>query len=229
MSRSLVLPHSGLLPSLSLQNDIRCSGKTGATQLVLKNLLDKILATLIILILSPGLLLIALLVKLSSPGPILYKSERIGYGKDTFHMYKFRTMIHNADQLRKQLRLENQQTNELFKLKDDPRITSIGKFLRAYSLDEFPQLLNVLRGEMSLVGPRPFAPDDCQLFEEPYYLRFMVLPGMTGAWQVGGRSLTTFQEMCELDINYIKNWSLLEDLRILTMTLPAMLFCKGAY
>jgi lipopolysaccharide/colanic/teichoic acid biosynthesis glycosyltransferase len=198
-------------------------------QLAVKSWLDTLLAMAIVLILSPGLLLIGLLVKLSSPGPVLYQSERVGYNKKIFYMYKFRTMVQSADQLRSQLRVENQQTQELFKLKDDPRITPLGKFLRAYSLDEFPQLLNVLRGEMSLVGPRPFTPDDCLLFKEPYTRRFSVLPGMTGAWQIGGRSLTSFQRMCELEMEYIQSWSLLLDFRILVMTIPAMLFCRGAY
>jgi lipopolysaccharide/colanic/teichoic acid biosynthesis glycosyltransferase len=195
----------------------------------LKRGFDILASGLGLLLISPLLLLIALLIKLGSNGPVLYKSERIGRGYKTFFMYKFRTMSTDADAQRELLRKQAHQENGLFKLKNDPRITPIGKLLRALSLDELPQLLNVLRGEMSLVGPRPLPPDESVLFEEPYTLRFQVFPGITGSWQVSGRSNLSFESLCQLEMAYVMDWTILTDFSILFRTLPAVLASRGAY
>lgn len=195
----------------------------------LKRLFDVLAASLGILAISPVLIGIALLVKFTSPGPILYKSPRIGKNFQPFGMYKFRTMSADADAQREALRKQTNQENGLFKLVNDPRITPVGKVLRALSLDELPQLLNVIRGEMSLVGPRPLPQDESELFKEPYTLRFQVFPGMTGAWQVSGRSNITFEQLCKLEMQYVMSWTLLTDLEILFKTLPAVLASRGAY
>lgn len=194
-----------------------------------KRLVDVVGASLGVLAISPLLFLIALLVKCSSPGPVFYKSQRIGRNYQPFGMYKFRTMGANADAQRDALRQQTQQVNALFKLANDPRVTPVGKILRALSLDELPQLLNVIRGEMSLIGPRPLPPDESELFQEPYTLRFQVFPGMTGAWQVSGRSNLNFEQLCQLEMDYVLQWNLLKDLTILLKTLPAVLASRGAY
>ena len=194
-----------------------------------KRVLDVILATLGLLVLSPLLLLIALSIRLTSKGPIIYKSQRIGKNQKPFYMYKFRTMIPNAEQLRDALCQKENLNEQLFKLKNDHRVTPIGRFLRKYSLDEFPQLVNVIRGEMSLVGPRPYIPQESALFKAPFTARFSVMPGITGPWQVGGRSDLSFQQLCELELAYVQNWSLWTDALILLKTIPSVLLKKGAY
>jgi len=198
-------------------------------QIEMKRLIDIMGALFGIIALSPAFLLIIAAIKLTSPGPIFYKSARIGKHQKPFHMYKFRTMVDGADKLREQLRKDNGQEGQLFKLKNDSRITPIGQFLRKTSLDEFPQLINVLKGEMSLVGPRPFSADNCQYFAEPYTLRFIATPGMTGAWQVSGRSNTTIEEAATQDLNYVINWNIFLDLKLLLKTIPAVLQKNGAY
>ncbi len=195
----------------------------------LKRGFDLVAACFGLLLISPLLLGIALLIKSTSSGPILYKSERIGKNFKPFYMYKFRTMSQNADALREALRKETSQENGLFKLANDPRVTGVGKVLRALSLDELPQLLNVIRGEMSLVGPRPLPADESELFEDPYTLRFQVFPGMTGAWQVNGRSNTNFEQLCKLEMQYVMDWTFLTDLKIIGQTFPAVFASRGAY
>lgn len=197
-------------------------------QQFMKRGFDIVGASLGILAISPLLAMIALLVKLGSEGPVLYKSERIGKNYQPFYMYKFRTMGVDADAKRDALRQEANLQGELFKLANDPRITKVGKVLRALSLDELPQLLNVLRGEMSLVGPRPLPPDESSLFAEPYTLRFHVYPGMTGLWQVSGRSKLNFDQLCNLEMTYVLDWNLINDIKILCKTLPAVLESRGA-
>ncbi|HEY9686239.1 MAG TPA: sugar transferase [Coleofasciculaceae cyanobacterium] len=194
-----------------------------------KRAFDLLTATTGLIAILPLLLVIALLVKIASPGPIFYKSLRIGKNYKPFYMYKFRTMSVNADAQREALREQANLQGNLFKIENDPRVTPIGKFLRALSLDELPQLLNVIRGEMSLVGPRPLPPDESKLFEEPYTLRFQVYPGITGLWQVSGRSSLKFEQLCKLEMNYVVKWSVLSDISILLRTLPAVLASRGAY
>jgi lipopolysaccharide/colanic/teichoic acid biosynthesis glycosyltransferase len=195
----------------------------------LKRVFDFTAASLGLLVISPLLVVIALLIKFSSPGPVLYKSERIGKNYQPFYMYKFRTMSVGADAQRDALRKQANLEGDLFKIKNDPRVTPIGRILRALSLDELPQLINVIRGEMSLVGPRPLPRDESELFEDPYTLRFHVYPGITGLWQVSGRSKLSFNKLCSLEMEYVTGWNFLTDLRILLQTIPAVLCSRGAY
>lgn len=195
----------------------------------MKRGMDLVLGTLILLALTPALLLVALLVKLDSPGPVLYRQERVGRDGKRFMMFKFRSMRQDADALLVELRERNEATGPLFKIKNDPRITRVGRVLRRFSVDEFPQLLNVLRGEMSLVGPRPPVPSEVEQYDDWHLARLRAVPGMTGLWQASGRSEVPFHDMVRLDLHYIQNWSLSLDLEILARTVPAVLSHKGAY
>jgi lipopolysaccharide/colanic/teichoic acid biosynthesis glycosyltransferase len=159
----------------------------------------------------------------------LYRQQRVGKDGRLFHMLKFRSMYRDADQRRAELSAANEATGPLFKMRNDPRVTRSGRFLRRTSLDELPQLLNVLRGEMSLVGPRPPLPSEVESYEEWQLGRLRAVPGMTGLWQVSGRSEVSFHDMVRLDLHYIRNWSLSLDLEILWRTLPAVLGHRGAY
>lgn len=197
-------------------------------QQILKRVLDAGLASMGFVLTSPLLLFIAVMIKITSPGPVIYKSLRIGRNFQPFYMYKFRTMRPDADTLRDELRKQASLEGELFKLDNDPRVTGMGEILRATSLDELPQLINVIRGEMSLVGPRPLPPDESRLFELPYTIRFQVLPGITGLWQVSGRSNLSFEQLCQLEYQYMSHWNLWEDLKILLQTVPAVLLRRGA-
>mgnify|MGYP000070002012 FL=1 len=204
---------------------------------LLKRLLDAIAAVVILIIISPILLLIAILVEKSSPGPIFYKQDRIGLKGRRFQVWKFRTMVENASELQKELEAKNEiKGGVLFKIKEDPRITKIGKFLRRYSLDELPQLINVLEGTMSLVGPRPLAIRDyersiqhVEQFDRDKFLRYEVLPGITGLWQVKGRASIDSEEIFYWDLVYILQWSLALDLKILLETIKVVLLKEGSY
>jgi exopolysaccharide biosynthesis polyprenyl glycosylphosphotransferase len=179
---------------------------------------------------APLLALIAAAVKLDSPGPVLFSQERVGLGGRRFRIYKFRTMEAGADERRGQLECKSiYPDGRLFKVPDDPRITRVGRWLRRTSLDELPQLGNVLKGEMSLVGPRPPLPSEVELYEAHHYARFDVKPGMTGPWQVAGRNeITDFEKVVALETGYIRNWSLGQDLVILAQTIPVVLGMRGA-
>ena len=174
--------------------------------------------------------LIALLIKVTSPGPVLFRQQRSGINGQPFTLYKFRTMVTNAEQLKHELAAMNEMNGPVFKVSNDPRVTPIGKFLRKYSLDELPQLYNVLRGEMSLVGPRPLPVDEVKRFNDlAHRRRLSVKPGLTCLWQISGRNnVTDFKEWVRLDLEYIDNWSLWLDLKILWRTLPAVLAATGA-
>lgn len=174
-------------------------------------------------------LLIALAIKLDSPGPVLYAAERVGRKGKMFKMYKFRSMVVDAEQQKQVLAHLNEANGPIFKIKNDPRLTRVGRFIRRTSLDELPQLINVLRGEMSLVGPRPPLAEEVAQYKPWHMQRLAVIGGITGLWQVSGRSDLTFDELCLLDIYYIENWSLSLDLRILLQTIPYSLFGQGAY
>jgi len=192
---------------------------------------DFLVSGFLLILIAPLLITIAIIIKLDSPGPFFYKQERVGLHDRTFKVLKFRTMFINADQLLKELEARNEMKDGvLFKIKDDPRITRVGKFLRRTSLDELPQLINVLLGDMSLVGPRPLPLRDVQKFAEHHFIRHEVLPGITGLWQVSGRSnITSFEEVIRLDTFYIENWSFWLDVQILLRTVLVLLQKKGAY
>ena len=197
---------------------------------LLKRSFDLVASSLILLLLSLPFLLIAILIKLDSPGSVFYKQTRVGLKGRHFKVWKFRTMVENASQLQKELEAKNEvKGGVLFKMKDDPRITKVGRVLRRYSLDELPQLINVVRGEMSLVGPRPLPLRDVERFSEHHLIRHEILPGITGLWQVCGRSNVNSEEVFDLDLTYIQHWTLALDFKILIQTLKAVLAKEGAY
>jgi exopolysaccharide biosynthesis polyprenyl glycosylphosphotransferase len=196
---------------------------------VVKRVFDLVGASALLVLLSPLLVGIAAGVKLTSRGPVLYRSRRPGIGGQPFDCLKFRTMTSKAEQEQSELERENEASGALFKIKRDPRLTPIGGFLRRFSLDELPQLINVLRGEMSLVGPRPLPERDFDRLEEWHRKRYLVLPGITGLWQVSGRAELDFDELVRLDFLYLERWSIFLDLSILLKTVPAVLMRKGAF
>lgn len=197
--------------------------------LVLKRLMDITVALVGLILLSPLMLIIALAIKLDSPGPVLFRQVRVGKGEREFVMYKFRSMREGAEEELEKLEAQNEAAGPLFKIRQDPRCTRVGRFLRRTSLDELPQLYNVLRGEMSLVGPRPPLPREVARYQPWHRIRLEVAPGMTGLPQVSGRSNLTFDEMAFLDLYYIQNWSPALDILILLRTIPQVLFSNGAY
>jgi exopolysaccharide biosynthesis polyprenyl glycosylphosphotransferase len=196
---------------------------------VLKRCTDILFSAIGILILSPFFILFALLVKYTSKGPILFLQERVGLDGKTFSMYKFRSMVKNAEELLPEVKHLSEAEGNLFKIKDDPRITPLGKFMRRWSVDEYPQLFNVLFGHMSLVGPRPPLPREFSNYTVWHKKRLRVRPGITGLWQVSGRSLLPFEDMVRLDIYYIENWSLWLDFKILLRTVFVVFLGSGAY
>lgn len=226
IEQNLELNMVGRIPTLKLAASLITS-----SDFLIKRCFDFCFAIGFILLASPIYLFIALLIQVDSPGAIFYKQNRIGLHGQPFKVWKFRTMVANADQLQKNLEASNQMKDGvLFKMKDDPRITRVGKFLRRYSLDELPQLFNVVRGEMSLVGPRPLPVRDVERFSEHHFIRQEVLPGITGFWQVSGRSdITDFEKVVSLDVQYMESWSLGLDLQILLKTILVVLGKKGAY
>jgi exopolysaccharide biosynthesis polyprenyl glycosylphosphotransferase len=198
-------------------------------QFAVKRSFDLLVAGIGLLLISPVLGACALAVKLTSRGPVIYRSQRPGIGGRPFACLKFRTMRVDLDLTTDQLEALNESSGALFKIRDDPRLTRVGRFLRRFSLDELPQLINVMRGEMSLVGPRPLPMRDFELLDEWHKKRYLVLPGVTGLWQVSGRSELDFDDLVRLDFLYLERWSVLLDLSILMKTLPAVLSRRGAY
>ena len=198
--------------------------------LATKQVIDYLGAFIGVVILSPVFLLTALIIKITSPGPVLFRQMRSGLNGAPFTIYKFRTMVTNAEQLKHELAAMNEMTGPVFKVTGDPRITTVGRWLRRFSIDEWPQLFNVLRGEMSLVGPRPLPVDEVKRFNDlAHRRRLSVRPGLTCLWQVSGRNeITDFRDWVRLDLEYIDQWSLWLDLKILLRTLPAVLRTTGA-
>jgi exopolysaccharide biosynthesis polyprenyl glycosylphosphotransferase len=195
----------------------------------LKRSFDLVGSLLIILLLSPVLLLIALAVKLTSRGPVMYRSMRPGIGGQPFACLKFRTMYRDAHARQPDLEDLNEASGALFKIRDDPRVTPVGRLLRRFSLDELPQLFNVVRGHMSLVGPRPLPQRDYDRLQDWHKKRYLVLPGITGLWQVSGRADLDFDDLVRLDFLYLERWSVFLDLTILVKTIPAVLMRRGAF
>ena len=194
-----------------------------------KRVFDLLVAGLIALVGIPLWLLIAAAIKLDSQGPVLYVDRRVGVGEREFGMLKFRTMVADAAERQDELEEENEASGALFKIREDPRVTRVGKVLRRLSLDELPQLWNVLRGEMSLVGPRPLPLRDHAMLEDWHRARYLVLPGMTGLWQISGRSGLDFDDLVRLDFTYIEKWSIWSDVSIIARTIPAVVTGRGAY
>jgi exopolysaccharide biosynthesis polyprenyl glycosylphosphotransferase len=199
------------------------------TDWALKRAFDAVVAGLVILIGLPLWLLIALVIKLTSRGPVFYADDRVGLGERTFHMLKFRTMVQDAASRQAALEQANEASGALFKIREDPRVTAVGKLLRRFSIDEIPNVWNVLRGDMSLVGPRPLPLRDHSRLESWHRRRSNVLPGMTGLWQIAGRSDLSFDDLVRLDFYYLENWSLWLDITIVARTIPAVVARRGAY
>ena len=198
-----------------------------STGLFVKRIMDLLLSAAALLLLWPLLLAIALAVKLESPGPVIYASLRVGKKGQQFVCYKFRTMFDGADELKDSLRRYNERQDPFFKIADDPRVTPLGRYLRKYSLDELPQFWNVLKGDMSLVGPRPHPIDDYVRYRPDDHRRLEVKPGITGLWQVNARANPSFETCMKLDLEYMKRWGLLLDCKILLWTIPAVLAGEG--
>jgi exopolysaccharide biosynthesis polyprenyl glycosylphosphotransferase len=216
------IDHIGEVPVVTLHRE----SLPDAT-LFLKRLLDITGAACGLVLVSPLLAIVALLIRLDSPGRVVYSAERTGAKGRRFRCFKFRSMVTNADHLKEDLRARNQREGPIFKIDDDPRITRIGRILRRYSLDELPQLWNVLRGEMSLVGPRPHPVDEVKHYELHHYRRLDVKPGITGLWQITARDCPSFELNMHLDLTYIENWSLRLDLRILARTVRVLFAPEG--
>ena len=196
----------------------------------IKRLFDVVASSVAVVIISPVFLIIAIAIKINDPaGPVFYTQTRVGKDGKPFKMFKFRSMVTNADELLERLRDQNEVEGAMFKMKDDPRITKVGKFIRKYSLDELPQLLNVVGGSMSIVGPRPPLPFEVEEYTDYDRQRLMVKPGATGMWQVGGRNALSFDQMVELDLTYINERSIWLDLKIMFETVKVMIKPNAAY
>jgi lipopolysaccharide/colanic/teichoic acid biosynthesis glycosyltransferase len=193
----------------------------------IKRGLDLMLSLLSLVVLLPVIALIAVLIKLDTPGPVFFRQRRIGRRGHDFGMLKFRTMVDGADDRKDELRHLNEAANGLFKIHEDPRITRVGRWLRKTSLDELPQLFQVINGEMSIVGPRPLVPEEDAQIHGPYRCRTEVRPGMTGPWQVAGSSQVPIDEMMELDREYVENWTAWRDVSLIMQTIPHVVMRRG--
>jgi exopolysaccharide biosynthesis polyprenyl glycosylphosphotransferase len=223
-SQRLLVRPLGRYPVVCLE-PVRRAGWRGMA----KRTWDVVLATVGVVVLSPFMALAAILIKLDSPGPVLFRQQRIGKDGELFTLYKFRTMAVDAELRLSELEQENEADGPLFKIRNDPRVTRVGRLLRRFSIDELPQLWNVLRGEMSMVGPRPALPSEAAKWAPRLRQRLRVKPGLTGMWQVNGRSSTSFEQYERLDLYYVDNWSLITDAMIIIRTIPILLRGKGAY
>jgi exopolysaccharide biosynthesis polyprenyl glycosylphosphotransferase len=206
------------------------SGPSNEWHLVTKRLIDVFGSAMLLLGLASILAIVALLIKLDSPGPVFFTQNRVGLNRRRFRLFKFRTMAESADEMQHELEHLNEADGPVFKIRNDPRVTRIGRFLRRFSIDELPQLFNVLKGDMSLVGPRPLPLRDVERINTQWHKRrFSMKPGVTCLWQVNGRSDVSFDDWVEMDLQYIDKWSLGLDIRILLRTVPTVLKGSGAY
>ncbi|MEJ7771008.1 MAG: sugar transferase [Geodermatophilaceae bacterium] len=221
--RTTIRPIDGL-PMLHVEHPELTGGRR-----VIKGLIDRLLAATALVLAAPIMLGIGILIRCTSPGPALFRQERVGRHGQHFVLYKFRTMHEDAEQRLAELLVANPPEGLLFKMADDPRMTRVGRLLRRYSLDELPQLVNVLTGRMSLVGPRPPLPHEVERYPQDTRRRLVVKPGMTGLWQISGRSNLSWEDSVRLDLRYVENWSLSSDLVIMLRTISAVLHSNGAY
>ena len=196
--------------------------------LISKRIIDILCSLGGLIILSPLLLIISILIKLESKGPIIFTQKRVGRNGDEFYMYKFRSMVINAEELKKRIEDKNEMTGPMFKIKNDPRVTGVGKFIRKTSIDELPQLVNILKGEMSVVGPRPSLSKEVEQFEPWMKIRHSVKPGLTCYWQVSGRNSIQFEEWMKLDVKYVMEKSLFLDIKLIFKTFFVLLGDKNA-
>jgi exopolysaccharide biosynthesis polyprenyl glycosylphosphotransferase len=216
VSEEIGAPHRGLLDA-------------NPWQVAVKRLMDIVISALAVVVLIPVLLTVALLIRLTSRGPVFYVQERVGRGGEPFRMLKFRSMYRGAHARRNEHAEQNMHQGPIFKIRDDPRITPVGRAIRRLSIDEFPQFFNVLMGNMSLVGPRPALPEEFLDYTDRERERLLVKPGVTCIWQVSGRSDIDFDTWIDMDLEYIEEWSLSLDLKLLVRTVPAVLTGRGAY
>jgi exopolysaccharide biosynthesis polyprenyl glycosylphosphotransferase len=211
------LPFYGFSPSLTRQGAF-----------LVKRLMDVAVASVLLVVTAPIFLAVAVAIALTSPGPVFFGQQRAGFHGRRFFMYKFRTMVSGAEEIRDQVLHLNEMSGPVFKAADDPRLTPVGRLLRRTSLDELPQLVNVIKGEMSLVGPRPLPLYEASRIKGAQRRRLALRPGITGLWQVSGRNMVDFEEWMAMDLRYVDQWSLLVDLAILVRTIPTVLSGKGA-
>ena len=216
---------------MQLKKEEECGFKAngGKVYLFFKRFFDIILSLLGLICLSPALIIVAIAIKLESEGPVLFSQDRVGKDGKTFKMYKMRSMVSNAEELKEKLLKQNEMSGPMFKMKDDPRITKVGKFIRKTSIDEIPQLINIIKGDMSLVGPRPSLPKEVAEFEPWMYERIQVKPGLTCYWQVSGRNNIDFEDWMKLDIKYVRERSLLGDLKLVFKTFFVLFGDKNAH
>lgn len=198
------------------------------TYKISKRALDIIASAIGLIVLSPILIIVAILIKLESKGPAIFSQKRIGLDGKEFKMYKFRSMIQNAEKLKKELEKQNEMSGPMFKIKNDPRVTKVGRFIRKTSIDELPQLINVLKGDMTLVGPRPSLPNEVEKFEAWMLQRLEVKPGLTCYWQVSGRNNIDFEEWMKLDLKYVNDMSFLLDIKLIFKTVGVLFGDKNA-
>ncbi|MDZ4994074.1 exopolysaccharide biosynthesis polyprenyl glycosylphosphotransferase [Clostridium perfringens] len=215
MRRVLVLVEEKIFAKDELEDKVK---DNKVVYLFIKRLIDILASSLGLIVLSPILLLTAILIKLDSKGPVFFSQERIGFRGKPFNMYKFRSMVVNAEEIKEKLKEHNEMSGPMFKMKNDPRITKIGKFIRKTSIDELPQLINVLKGEMTLVGPRPSLPKEVAQFEPWMMERLTVKPGLTCYWQVMGRNSIEFEDWMKLDVKYVHERCLTLDIKLIFKT-----------
>lgn len=204
-------------------------GRKSRAYKAIKRMMDILLSTAALFVLFPVFFITAIAIKCEDNGPVFFAQQRAGRNKKPFSMYKFRSMYVNADEKMKEMMKDNEQTGHAFKIKDDPRITKTGKVIRRFSIDELPQLINIIKGDMSIVGPRPILPfqmEECSQYERQ---RLVVRPGLTCYWQIGGRANVTWEEWVEMDLDYIEDMSLWTDFKMIVKTIPTVLRGDGAY